>query len=60
MVKDCDFYTYHGARVLAGVIERYWRMRGYAGIKVERFEIPGTSMRFGLTSNIGPDGFPPR
>lgn len=53
-----DFLTSFGAGVLAGYIDSYWRARGYAGIVTERYEI--TTGVFGIRSNIGPTGFPPR
>lgn len=55
---DADCYTEFGAGLLASQIESYWRSCGFRGIRAERFEVmPGF---FGVRSNIGPDGYPPR
>jgi len=55
-----DYYSQYGAGVLAATIERYWQRRGFHGIRVERFEVfPGSGV-FGIRSNIGPAGYPPR
>lgn len=55
-----DYYTLHGAGVLAQRIEDYWTKRGYPAIQADRFEILGTSpKKYGVKSNIGPNGFPP-
>lgn len=59
MAKDADYFTRYGADILARTIERYWQMRGYVGIRAQRFPIPGHVDDFGVQSNIGPDGFPP-
>jgi hypothetical protein len=59
-LKDCgDLYDFKGAGVLAKHIERFWKARGYKGIVVERFEIPGTRKSFGVRSNMV-NGFPPK
>lgn len=52
-------YTKRGARALAHTIQRYWTGRGYFAIAAEAVPIEGTGL-FGIGSNIGPDGFPPR
>jgi hypothetical protein len=53
-----DYFTKYGAGLLAARIREYWRARGFYGILCERYEImPGT---WGVHSNIGPKGFPPR
>lgn len=54
-----DYFSKHGAAVLASRIESYWRARGFAGIVAERYRLdfPGF---WGVRSNIGHDGFPPR
>lgn len=54
-----DYLTEYGAGVLAMMIETHWRERGFAGIRVARYQIPGTEA-FGVRSNIGPTGYPPR
>jgi hypothetical protein len=55
-----DYYSQYGAGVLAATIDAYWRERGYLGIRVSRFEVwPGAGV-FGIRSNIGPTGYPPR
>jgi len=53
-----DFFTHYGAGILAMAIETHWRGRGFHGIRAERYELPGGL--FGVRSNIGPAGYPPR
>lgn len=60
MSNGIDYFTSYGAGVLASQIEAYWRGLGFAGIHVERYVLPGTEDTYGLRSNIGPDGYPPR
>lgn len=61
MSKRCDdFYTAFGAAMLCTDIEAYWRKRGYDGIRAVRFEIAGSPGHFGVRSNLGPTGYPPR
>jgi hypothetical protein len=56
--SDTDLYTKRGAEALAERIERFWRSRGYRGVTVQPFQIPGFAM-WGIRSNlIG--GCPPR
>lgn len=55
-----DYYTRYGAGILVSTIEAYWKARGFAGIRAERFAIPGTVELFGVKSNIGLMGLPPR
>jgi len=59
-VKQNDYMTSRGARVLAAQIADYWRGRGYMGIKVETFSIERVEAAFGVKSNIGPLGWPPK
>ena len=51
-----------GAEKIAADIEAYWRRRGYPGIRVrimaERDK--KSNLIYGVRSNIGPNGFPPR
>lgn len=55
-----DLLTSSGAGVLAKAIETHWRERGFAGIVAERYLIDGSRENYGVRSNIGPDGYPPR
>lgn len=54
-----DLYSKTGAGVLAKSIEEFWKAKGYHGIVVERFEIPGTRSCYGVRSNMI-NGIPPR
>lgn len=58
--RGTDYFTKYGAGVLAEAIERYWRDRGYFGIVAKRHLIDGMAATYGVRSNIGPSGFPPR
>jgi hypothetical protein len=56
-----------GATYLAAKIEEYWKGRGFNGIRAAAYEIrdrlvtgTGSSIVFGVRSNIGPNGFPPK
>jgi hypothetical protein len=55
-----------GAEVLASRIRQYWIGRGYLGIVaepvvlVDRFGSRNRHWIWGVRTNIGPDGFPPR
>jgi len=55
-----DLLTQSGAGILAKAIETYWRGRGFNGIVAERYRLDGFFSAYGVRSNIGPDGFPPR
>lgn len=57
--RGLDLFSSYGAGRLAKHIEDYWRARGYAGIVAERYEI-GVGEAWGVRSNIGPNGYPPR
>lgn len=46
-----DHYTYPGARALADRIVEFWRARGFLGVSVEPFKIPGFDM-YGIRSNL--------
>lgn len=61
MSEAVDYYsTEAGASVLAERIKAHWTLRGYPAITAERIEIPGCHpKKFGVKSNIGPNGFPP-
>lgn len=54
-----DLYTKHGAGLLAEHIMKFWRTRGFHGVKAERYLISGTSDTYGVRSNIRGDGYPP-
>jgi hypothetical protein len=55
-----------GAELLASRIRQYWIGRGYLGIVaepvvlVDRFGSRNRHWIWGVRTNIGPDGFPPR
>jgi len=53
-----DYFSQHGAGVLANRIETFWKSRGFPHTRVERYQI-GDDV-FGVRSNIGPNGMPPR
>lgn len=63
-----DYSTFIGARMLAHQIEDYWRCRGFVGIKTQVIDegarqnthTCGGHIVWGVRSNIGPDGYPPR
>lgn len=55
-----DFLTRYGAGVLCDSIESYWRSRGYMGVVVERYELPGKKSVYGIRSNIDATGYPPK
>lgn len=54
-----DFLTSHGAGILAAHIVAHWKAKGFAGITAHRYEVDGFPDVFAVTSNIGPEGFPP-
>jgi hypothetical protein len=63
-----NHFTARGAEKLAKRIERYWKERGYAGIKahivehivdLELLERGERRTIYFVRSNIGPLGFPP-
>lgn len=58
--RGLDLFSSFGAGVLARFIEAHWKARGFAGIKAKRYELHGMSQVFGVSSNIGPNGYPPR
>jgi hypothetical protein len=72
-MKVQDWLTREGAEKLAAKLERYWKRRGYLGIRtsVEPFSAiprsPPATQRphvdgerfFQVRTNIGPLGFPP-
>jgi hypothetical protein len=47
-----DYLTRYGASILAGVIERYWKKRGYEGVRVEWYETKPGSDTWGVRSNL--------
>jgi hypothetical protein len=59
---DSD-WQFHLAQRDADQIRQYWYAQGYLGIKTEVIYTPG-GRRFaplwGVRSNIGPNGYPPR
>lgn len=57
--KKTDFLTKYGAGLLVDHIVQFWQLRGFHGIKAERYLIGGTADTYGVRSNIGADGFPP-
>lgn len=54
-----DFLSKYGAGLLVDHIVQFWQLRGFHGVKVERYLINGTSDTYGVRSNIGASGFPP-
>lgn len=52
-----DFFTKHGAEMLRQHITAYWQARGFLGVRVERFQLPGR-IDWGVRSNLV-DGIPP-
>lgn len=64
---ESDLSSKSGAERIAKRIENYWAMRGYSLIKTSiypvktLFQTRGTrSPIYGVVSNIGPTGYPPR
>jgi hypothetical protein len=57
-MNETDYLCSAGARILMARILDYWRARGYYGIAVERYHISDGT--YGIRSNIGPKGYPPR
>lgn len=63
---EVNYLTATNARALQSRIERYWRARGYLGIKTWLEAGPGLTdnntekLMYFVRSNIGPNGFPPR
>lgn len=55
-----DIYSKTGAFQVARYLERYWKGRGYHGMRAEAFLIEGTRSAWGIRSNIGPLGYPPK
>lgn len=55
-----DLYTRHGAQVLADIVRDFWLAKGFRGIVTQTFVVDGTRATYGVTSNIGPTGYPPR
>lgn len=53
-----DFLTRNGADALVKHLTDYWTSRGYRGIRVERFELPGVGSNWGVRSNMV-GGVPP-
>jgi hypothetical protein len=55
-----NFFTRSGADAIVRVITDYWTSRGYLGIRVEKYELPGiTAGTYGVRSNMV-GGIPPR
>lgn len=52
-----NFSTSHGAEMIKQHILMYWRKRGFLGVRVERFQMPGQTDWL-LRSNLV-DGIPP-
>lgn len=52
-----DFYSKHGAGLLAEHITTYWRKRGHSQVAAERYAM-GNSGNWGVRSNLV-DGLPP-
>ena len=65
-VKSRRMINERGAEQLASRIQQYWIGRGYLGIVaepvvlVDRFGSRNRHRIWGVRTNIGPDGFPPR
>lgn len=49
--SNTDFFTKHGAALLAQHITSYWRSRGYV-VRTERFLVDGTDATWGVRSNL--------
>jgi hypothetical protein len=64
--ENCSMINERGAERLAIRIREYWIGRGYLGIVaepvvlVDRFGSRNRHWIWGVRTNIGPDGFPPR
>jgi hypothetical protein len=67
-VEQRNYFTRPGAEKLQGIIERYWRRKGYRGIETrivehicDRAELEPRERAtiYFVRSNIGPLGFPP-
>ena len=61
-ISNRDYNTPHGSALLAARIERYWRERGYekvlvAPVTVEEWHDHSV---YGVRSNVGEGGYPPR
>lgn len=56
--RGLDLFSSYGAGRLAKHIEDYWRARGFAGVRAERFEV-GVGEAWGVRSNLV-NGYPPR
>lgn len=65
-IQPNDLYSPAGAARLAKRIVRYWRDRGFHGITAEPYKLGSnftsiaTGDWYGVRSNIGPFGYPPR
>lgn len=64
-VSDCS--SLQGATAMAERIVHYWRTRGYHGITASIVPVTskylsriGDEPFYGIISNIGPTGYPPR
>jgi hypothetical protein len=64
--ESCCMVNERGAEQLASRIREYWLGRGYLGIVaepvvvVDRFRSRNRHWIWGVRTNIGPEGFPPR
>lgn len=54
-----DFYSKAGAALIVEHIIAYWMKRGYHGITATRYKLADFDL-YGVRSNIGPYGYPPR
>lgn len=54
-----DFLSRHGATLIVDTITAYWQLRGFHGIKAERYLLNGTADTYGVRSNIVA-GYPPQ
>jgi hypothetical protein len=53
MAKDkSDHYTKAGASALADRIKQFWHDRGFFGVSVAAYQIPGFSTHYGVRSNL--------
>lgn len=52
-LAGADLTSRNGADALCKVLTEYWTTRGYRGVRVERYELPGTvGGSYGVRSNM--------
>ena len=54
-----DLMSFHGAGILAEMIENYWHEWGHTNVKAYRVEISHRITSYGVKSNLV-NGLPPR